>query len=179
MSQLQIFDENVQLLMTISDLEGMQNALAGIGVRFTRWQASKPLAPGASPDEVMSAYAPEIERLKAEYGYVAVDVVRMTPDHPQRETLRAKFLAEHTHSEDEVRFFVEGAGLFCFHVDGRVYQFRAEAGDLVSVPQGIRHWFDAGPAPSFTAIRLFLDPAGWIAHYTGSPIATSFPTHNL
>jgi 1,2-dihydroxy-3-keto-5-methylthiopentene dioxygenase len=32
-----------------------------------------------------------------------------------------------------------------------------------------------GPNPYFIAIRLFTNPAGWVANYTGSEIATSFP----
>ena len=49
------------------------------------------------------------------------------------------------------------------------------AGDLISVPDGMRHWFDMGAAPRFTAIRLFLNPDGWIAQFTGSDIADRFP----
>ncbi len=70
---------------------------------------------------------------------------RLTPDHPQKEAIRAKFLAEHTHDEDEVRFFHEGAGNFVLHVNGKVYDARCERGDLISVPAGTLHWFDAGP----------------------------------
>jgi 1,2-dihydroxy-3-keto-5-methylthiopentene dioxygenase len=50
-----------------------------------------------------------------------------------------------------------------------------EAGDLISVPAGIRHWFDMGPSPRFTAIRLFTSPEGWVARYTGDPIAEAYP----
>lgn len=152
-------------------------ALRAHGIRFERWEASAPLAPGAGQPEVFAAYASEMAMLQAEGGYVQADVVRMKPDHPDRVAIRQKFLAEHTHSDDEVRFFVEGAGLFCFHVDGKVMQLLATAGDLVSVPAGIKHWFDTGPAPSFAAIRLFADPAGWVAQYTGDPIARAFPTY--
>jgi 1,2-dihydroxy-3-keto-5-methylthiopentene dioxygenase len=51
-----------------------------------------------------------------------------------------------------------------------------ERGDLISVPAGTRHWFDMGPAPRFTAIRLFTTPAGWVANFTGEPIARGFPS---
>lgn len=149
--------------------------LGKVGIRYEQWQAAVPLAAGASNADILEAYKPEIDRLSAEGGYRQVDVVRLGPDHPDREAIRQKFLAEHTHSDDEVRFFVEGAGLFCFHIGNAVYQLVAEAGDLVNVPAGTTHWFDTGPAPSFTAIRLFVDPAGWVADYTGSSIATQYP----
>jgi 1,2-dihydroxy-3-keto-5-methylthiopentene dioxygenase len=32
-----------------------------------------------------------------------------------------------------------------------------------------------GPAPSFVVIRLFIDPAGWVARFTGEDIAGRFP----
>jgi 1,2-dihydroxy-3-keto-5-methylthiopentene dioxygenase len=99
----------------------------------------------------------------------------MTPDHPQREAARRKFLDEHTHAEDEVRFFVEGAGAFYLHLGARVFQVVCGAGDLLSVPAGTKHWFDMGPAPRFTVIRLFTDPAGWVAEPTGDAIASRLP----
>jgi 1,2-dihydroxy-3-keto-5-methylthiopentene dioxygenase len=50
-----------------------------------------------------------------------------------------------------------------------------EQGDLISVPDGTTHWFDMGPRPHFTAIRLFTNPEGWVANFTGSDIASRFP----
>jgi len=32
-----------------------------------------------------------------------------------------------------------------------------------------------GPAPQFTAIRFFDNPKGWVAQFTGDPIAERFP----
>ena len=110
-----------------------------------------------------------------EEGYRSVDVVSLTPDHPQRAELRQKFLSEHTHAEDEVRFFVAGAGQFTLHIGPRVYDILCEAGDLIGVPDGIRHWFDMSEAPYFVAIRLFTNPEGWGAQFTGDDIAERFP----
>lgn len=174
MSRLTVYEAGEQVLQTEAAGE-IQATLGRVGIRCERWQATRPLAPGATTEDILAAYKPEIDRLCAAGGYVQVDVVRLGPDHPDRVAIRQKFLSEHTHSDDEVRFFVEGAGLFCFHIGDAVYQLVAEAGDLVNVPAGTTHWFDTGPAPSFTAIRLFVDPAGWVAHYTGSPIATQYP----
>ena len=95
--------------------------------------------------------------------------------HPDRQALRQKFLAEHTHSEDEVRFFVEGRGLFCLHLGEEVLQVLCEAGDWIAVPAGTRHWFDMGPEPHFCALRFFDNPAGWVAEFTGDQIADHYP----
>jgi 1,2-dihydroxy-3-keto-5-methylthiopentene dioxygenase len=147
------------------------------GVRFERLPTTS--GDSAVPvDQVLHAYSEEIVRLRREGGYAACDVVALTPDHPQRAELRRKFLDEHTHQEDEVRFFVAGSGLFTLHVANTVYQVLCERGDLISVPSGTPHWFDMGARPSFTAIRLFTDPAGWVARFTGSDIAVRFPRYD-
>lgn len=159
----------------LDDADAIRRELAAIGVTFERWRARAPVAPGAAPAEVLAAYRPEIDRLVAERGYRSVDVVSLDPAHPERAALRRKFLAEHTHADDEVRFFVAGSGLFTLHAAGRVYAVLCEQGDLISVPAGMPHWFDMGSAPAFTCIRLFNDPAGWVAHFTGDEIATRFP----
>jgi len=47
--------------------------------------------------------------------------------------------------------------------------------DLISVHANTRHWFDMGPNPTFTAIRLFKNPDGCMANLTGDDIAQDFP----
>ena len=157
------------------DPEAIAVALRPHGVRFERWPTVD-LPEGADPATVLEAYAEDVARIRAEGGYATADCISLAPDHPDRDAIRARFLAEHRHTEDEVRFFVRGAGEFYLHLAGRVFALRCERGDLLSVPDGTPHWFDTGPAPSLTAIRIFTDPSGWTAEYTGSDIATRFPT---
>ena len=176
MSTLTIYPEDAPAAgRVLDDAAEVQRELAAIGVRFERWTAQAPLDPGAPQEAVLAAYRPQIDRLMAERGYQAVDVVSLDATHPDREALRRKFLAEHTHADDEVRFFVAGSGLFVLHAEGRVYAALCEKDDLISVPAGIAHWFDMGSSPAFTCIRLFNDPAGWVAQFTGDDIATHFP----
>jgi len=151
-------------------------ALKAVGVRFERWHASHPLSAETDDQGVLDAYRQDIDRLMSERGYQSVDVLRCLPDNPNRDQLRRKFLDEHTHDDDEVRFFVEGSGVFYLRLDGNVYVALCQRGDLLSVPAGTRHWFDMGPAPLFTAIRLFTTPAGWVANFTGDRIAQRFPS---
>jgi len=176
MTWLRVYTVQGETLLETDDPARIQAALSPIGVRFEQWPA-RALASDADQDAVLDAFAPEVERLKSENGYRTVDVIRMSPDHPEREALRTKFLSEHRHSEDEVRFFVEGEGLFTLRDDDRVHAVLCQRGDLISVPAGMRHWFDMGPDPRFTAIRLFVDPAGWVANFTGDGIAERFPRH--
>lgn len=177
MTQLRIYpEEGGAPLADTSDPAAIAEALKPLGVRFEQWP-SRAIAADADQDAVLEAFAPEVDRLKAENGYQSVDVIRMVPDHPEKGALRTKFLSEHRHSEDEVRFFVEGEGLFTLRAGERVYAVLCTEGDLISVPAGTRHWFDMGPSPRFTAIRLFTNPDGWIASFTGDPIADRFPRH--
>jgi 1,2-dihydroxy-3-keto-5-methylthiopentene dioxygenase len=181
MSRLRIFsdvDPGVPLFAS-REHAAIAEQLGTIGVRFERWPLAADLAPGATPEETIAAYRADIDRLMAEGGYQAVDVVSLRPDHPERAAFRQKFLNEHTHSEDEVRFFVAGSGLFTLHVGEKVYEVLCEAGDLIGVPDGTRHWFDMGPEPFFIAIRLFTNPAGWVANFTGTDIAERFPRYEV
>jgi 1,2-dihydroxy-3-keto-5-methylthiopentene dioxygenase len=177
MSQLSVYLEGQpeQSIFESTDFGRIAEKLGEAGIRFERWSADRALSPDADDETITSAYRNEIDRLISERGYQSCDVVSMNPDHPQKEAFRKKFLAEHTHSEDEVRFFVRGKGLFVIHKDGKVYSMLCEQDDLISVPANTRHWFDMGPNPSFTAIRLFNNPDGWAANFTGDEIAGRFP----
>jgi 1,2-dihydroxy-3-keto-5-methylthiopentene dioxygenase len=179
MSRLRIFDEAHpdEPLLSTGSHAAIARELAAIGVTFEQWQATQPIAPGATPDAVMSAYRADIDRLVAERGFRSIDVVSIAPDNPEREAMRAKFLDEHFHKEDEVRFFVAGSGLFTLHVDDKVYEIQCVQGDLIAVPDSTRHWFDMGPEPSFVAIRFFTEPDGWVGHFTGTDIARKFPRY--
>ena len=177
MSQLIIFHQDTpnQMIAQFSHYAEIQSALHKYGVRFERWQAAHLLNDQDTPESILLAYETQINRLKNEEGYITVDVIRMTPDHPQKQMLREKFLSEHTHNEDEVRFFVEGKGLFTLHVKDHVLVMLCEKEDLISVPANTPHWFDMSDQPNFCAIRFFNNPEGWVARYTGSDIAQQFP----
>lgn len=176
MSELKIFlaDSPASPEQHLTDKPAMTEALAKAGVRYEQWQASAPLSENPSQDEVISAYKADIDRLMKNEGYQTVDVVSMVPDHPEKEAFRKKFLDEHRHSEDEVRFFVEGKGLFTLHIEDKVYEVLCGKGDLISVPANTPHWFDMGSQPRFVAIRLFNNTEGWVANFTGSDIASRF-----
>ncbi len=167
--------------LSTSDAGAITIHLGSIGIRFEQWTAGKPLADSADQDEVLAAYASDVARIKAQ-GFSTVDVARIAgdPDDPaflaKAAEARAKFLAEHTHADDEVRFFVEGRGAFYLRIGGSVHIVICEAGDYLSVPKNTNHWFDMGTRPRFTAIRFFAIEDGWVGNFTGDPIAQRFPT---
>ena len=177
MSALTIFTESEasQPVWHSTDAEAIRERLNAKGVRFERWEADRELGENPDAEKVINAYQHAIDRLVAEKGYQSWDVISMRADNPQKSDLREKFLSEHTHGEDEVRFFVEGAGLFCLHLDGQILQILCEKNDLISVPAGTPHWFDMGSSPNFTAIRIFDNQEGWVANFTGDKIADAYP----
>jgi 1,2-dihydroxy-3-keto-5-methylthiopentene dioxygenase len=149
--------------------------LAEAGIDFERWEPAHPLRDGATADEVLDAYQAEIDRLKAAGGYVTADVIDVGPATPNLEAMLAKFRSEHWHDEDEVRFILEGRGVFFIHPrQGRVFAIEVSAGDLIRVPRGTWHWFDLCAERRIRAIRLFQDPAGWTPRYTESGVAAGF-----
>jgi 1,2-dihydroxy-3-keto-5-methylthiopentene dioxygenase len=157
------------------DAAVMARELSRIGVRFERWDSPVTLPEGAAPEAVLAAYKPHLDALMGDSGAGSADVISLDPDNPNVPALRQKFISEHTHTEDEVRFFVRGSGNFIMHVDGRVFDAHCTQGDLISVPANTRHWFDAGPEPRFTALRIFTDTSGWVPHYTGDLVSERFP----
>jgi 1,2-dihydroxy-3-keto-5-methylthiopentene dioxygenase len=168
-------DDPSTLLVDTSDGARIAQELNAVGVRFERWAADAELPKGADQQTVLDAYKSSIDALVAECGYQTMDVIRLERGTPDTEPIRKKFLDEHQHSEDEVRFFVEGRGAFYLHLNNRVYQTICVKGDLISVPAGTKHWFDMGTDPEFTAIRLFNNQEGWVANFTGDTIASGFP----
>lgn len=176
MSLLATYDEaGSRLGPVIDDGAEIARRLDALGVQFERWRADRPLGADAGQDEVLAAYAEAVKRLNDRFGFQSVDVVSLRPDHPQAAEMRQKFLAEHTHADFEIRFFVDGRGLFYLHLGDRVHLLLCEQGDLISVPAGTTHWFDMGGAPDFKCIRFFTTADGWVGDFTGSDISRRFP----
>ena len=167
MAIVTIPDEN----RTLRDPEEIRAYLASIDIQYERWDATEPVPPSASADQVLSAYSRQIDQLKAQGGYVTADVIDVTSSTPNLDTMLAKFKTEHWHDEDEVRYIVEGRGVFHIHPPKRpVVGIEVGPGDLIRVPRGTHHWFNLCDDRRIRAIRLFQDPSGWTPHYTSSSI---------
>ena len=150
----------------IESADEIRRFLAVYGISYEQWELTARVDPAASSEEILAAYAPEIERLKRVGGYVTADVIDVTPETPGLDAMLDRFNKEHRHTEDEVRFIVKGRGIF--HIcadDERVFSIQLDAGDWINVPRGTRHWFDLCEDRTIRAIRLFQDKAGWTPHY--------------
>jgi 1,2-dihydroxy-3-keto-5-methylthiopentene dioxygenase len=160
---------------TLTDTAEIVRRLASVGIEYERWEPSRPIAPDAPAEAILAAYEPEIERLKARGGYTTADVIDVKPQTPGLEAMLAKFNHEHWHDEDEVRFIVQGRGLFHIHPrEGPVLAIEVEAGDLMRVPRGTWHWFDLCADRQIRAIRLFQNTSGWTPRYTDSDVDKNY-----
>jgi 1,2-dihydroxy-3-keto-5-methylthiopentene dioxygenase len=139
----------------------IRDYLAGIGIDYERWPLADSVTPDASAEQILSAYAPQVDQLKRRGGYVTADVIDVSADTPGLDAMLAKFNIEHRHDEDEVRYIVAGRGLFHIHPQASpVVALEVEAGDLIRVPRGTLHWFDLCGDRRIRAIRLFQDSSG-------------------
>lgn len=158
MAKLSIYDQN-----SIEDyifFDDIKEQLELIGVNIEQWTP------------IDGSYSTSIRELIDQYGFQSADVVESDVK------LREYFLKEHTHDDFEARFFEEGSGLFYLHVDDKVYLVLCEAGELITVPPGVTHWFDMGENPCFKCVRFFTIEDGWQATFTDSDISSEYPTYD-
>ncbi len=160
---------------TLSDATEICAFLEPFGVWYEKWEVEGRLPSNPTNEDILSTYAPEIERLKVRGQFVTADVINVTNETPNLDAMLQKFNKEHTHSEDEVRFTVSGKGVFHLHPEGGpVFAVTVESGDLINVPCGMKHWFNLCDDRNIRCIRLFQDPAGWTPHYIDNGVHESY-----
>jgi 1,2-dihydroxy-3-keto-5-methylthiopentene dioxygenase len=151
--------------------------LAAAGIDYERWSLDR-VPMGSSAELVLDAYRAEIDEMKRRGGYVTADVIDVSPETPNLDAMLARFDKEHTHSEDEVRFILDGRGIFFLALDGGraegIAAVEVYPGDLLRVPQGTRHWFTLCADKRIRAIRWFQQTEGWTPQYTGSGVDTGY-----
>jgi 1,2-dihydroxy-3-keto-5-methylthiopentene dioxygenase len=167
--------------ITVTNFSEIQTILGLHGIMIEQWQASKVLSDDANQETIIEAYAHELNPFMEKNGYAVADVINVHPKTENLMAIREKFMKEHTHSEDEIRFFVDGMGKFWFHLDNEeILCVTCERGDFMSVPKNFRHWFDLAPGYFVKAIRIFSNMEGWVPNYTGSGIDQKYnPTESL
>jgi len=160
---------------TIDNAQAVAEYLVTQGIVYENWDISK--LQGELKDSyqvtpelqaaILDVFKPEIDALSEKHGYKSSDIVVLSQDTPNLEDLLVKFVAEHHHTEDEVRFIVDGEGIFTIKgpKDGVYFDVLLYPGDLISVPTGTRHWFTLTDLRKVKAIRIFESKDGWVAVY--------------
>jgi 1,2-dihydroxy-3-keto-5-methylthiopentene dioxygenase len=134
--------------------------LAAVGVTYERLEVD--------PD----AFQPPLDALKSARGYVEQDIIELRPDTPNLDAICDKFKDEHLHADDEVRFVLEGEGIFDIRdAADRWVRVTVESGDLIVVPANLHHRFFLTDQKHIRCVRLFKDASGWVPHYRENPPA--------
>jgi 1,2-dihydroxy-3-keto-5-methylthiopentene dioxygenase len=122
-------------------------------------------------NQILAVFDGEIRDLAARRGYKTWDVIALSDATPNLDELLKKFEQVHTHTEDEVRAITAGKGIFIIKGTDDVGYFdvELEAGDVISVPENKPHFFTLMENRQIVAVRLFIEPAGWIAHPYDDP----------
>jgi 1,2-dihydroxy-3-keto-5-methylthiopentene dioxygenase len=119
-----------------------------------------------------AVFQPVLDTLSTKNGYGTQDEVKLGPDTPNLAQVLKKFDDEHLHSDDEVRFVLDGEAVFDIRsTDDRWMRVVVEAGDLIVVPKGRNHRFELGASGKVHCVRLFKDPSGWVPEYRPNPPA--------
>jgi 1,2-dihydroxy-3-keto-5-methylthiopentene dioxygenase len=170
MAQLRFHDTGERLVSH----EEVSQYLNQQGIIYERWNLSK--LPEHLRDkynlseeekaEIIQTFREEIDDLSRRRGYITEDVITLSPETPNLEQLLQNFKQEHHHTDDEVRFIVSGHGIFAIEgKDGRYFDVELEAGDLISVPAGARHYFTLMEDRRVVAVRIFKTKEGWVPIY--------------
>lgn len=109
--------------------------------------------------------------LQKRLGYRTQDMIVLHPDIEGLEKMLAKFSVPHTHDDDEVRYIVDGEGVFGFVLsDKKQVELKVEAGEYINIPAGVEHWFRLTSKSRIKAIRYFTSTEGWEPNYTDTEI---------
>jgi 1,2-dihydroxy-3-keto-5-methylthiopentene dioxygenase len=122
-------------------------------------------------EEILNVFAGEISDISARRGYKAQDVISLSDNTPNLDTLLTNFKNEHHHTDDEVRFIVSGHGVFVIQSkEGEFFEVHLSPGDLISVPENTRHYFTLEVDRKVVAVRIFVTTEGWVPIYNKEEI---------
>jgi 1,2-dihydroxy-3-keto-5-methylthiopentene dioxygenase len=184
MTLLQVMSDHdaAKVRLRTDDPSLIGDELGARDIVFNRRPTAVDIDFSRTSERILAGYAEDIAAINRHGRYRHIDVAAVQPDdgdpgwHAKAIAARSKFLDEHRHAEDEVRFFVAGRACFFLHLEPEVFAVVCEGGDVLSVPAGTRHWFDMGSEPDFVAIRFFEQEDGWVGDFTGDAIGERFPT---
>ncbi len=125
----------------------------------------------ADQEKLLQTLDAVFRRLQVEKGYQERDLVVLYPGHPQLQALNTRFHRIHTHDDEEVRYIVDGEGVFGFVLpDGQQVELTVAAGDYIHIPANVEHWFRLNALERIKAVRYFSARGGWTPHYTDRPL---------
>ena len=163
----------------VTDLSMIQQELSSLSITVARWEIDDTtksiLEKKSLSDEereiVLNNLDVYFQQLQASEGYQSRDLIVLHDDIPNLPTLLSKFDRAHTHDDDEVRYIVDGEGVFGFtRPDGSQIELLVEGEEYINVPKNTEHWFYLTEKTRIKAVRYFTTTEGWTPVYTDTPI---------
>lgn len=156
-----------------SSPEKVQEFLKQKGIEYRHWQTPQNADPllgqavldDSEKENALKLLESRFLELQNEFGYVARDLVVLHKDVPGIDGMLAKFDKLHYHTDDEVRYIVDGAGVFGFSIGGEEFEVHVEKNDFISVPANTHHYFTLDSLKRIKAVRYFKDQSGWTPIY--------------
>jgi 1,2-dihydroxy-3-keto-5-methylthiopentene dioxygenase len=166
---------------TFEKLEDIRRELSPLKIELASWPIEKTPTVGAllnapalsddQKEQLLRALDSRFEEQKALYGYQTRDLVVLHADVPKLEEMLKIFDKCHRHSDDEVRYIVDGSGQFGFCLpNGTQALLTVEGGEYIRVPALTEHWFVLDEKRRIKAVRYFTSKEGWVAQYTGTAV---------
>ncbi len=165
----------------LTDWQAIAVELAPLNIQLHRWpvgndaQLHQLLAQeqltDAEKEQILTGLDSYFHQLQQTANYQSRDLIVLHPNILNLDELLTKFDRIHTHADDEVRYILDGAGIFGFvRPDGSQVKLTVEAEEYINVPAGTEHWFYLTTQRRIKAIRYFTGTAGWVPQYTGTAI---------
>lgn len=142
----------------LSHVEDIASTLAAINVQFSQVPVQQPVIAGTASAELITANALQIEQLKALYGHASAEILSLCDERGEGSELARGLRQEQACQPAQVHYYLAGRGLLALHSGDYVYSLLCEKNDLLLLPAGIAHWFDAGAHPRVAVLRLFDAP---------------------
>jgi 1,2-dihydroxy-3-keto-5-methylthiopentene dioxygenase len=118
-------------------------------------------------DPSSSSYDPAedkaLSKIRSERGYTYTDTITLSPDKlPNYEAKILTFFQEHLHTDEEIRYCLEGSGYFDVRDEqDRWIRVKVQQGGMIILPAGMYHRFTLDSSNYGKFMRLFVGEPVW------------------